>query len=183
MSALPSFTTARLLIRPFTREDADAVERLAGDRAVADTTLHIPHPYPKGAAAVWIAQHEKAWGAGEELTLAISPIVAPRDLLGAITLRLNREHGWAELGYWLGADFWNQGYATEAAGALVDYAFGTLGMNRVQAHHFVRNPASGRVMQKLGMREEGVLRQAFRRWGQFEDVALYSVLASERPRT
>ena len=57
----------------------------------------------------------------------------------------------AELGYWIGVPWWNRGYATEAGRALLDFGFGTLGLHRIMAHHMMRNPASGRVMQKLGM--------------------------------
>ena len=74
---------------------------------------------------------------------------------------------------------WGRGYATEAAAALCDYAFGALEVHRIAAQHLLRNPASGRVMQKLGMRREGVLRGAVRKWGRFEDIALYAALAPE----
>ncbi|HKG93136.1 MAG TPA: GNAT family protein [Gemmatimonadaceae bacterium] len=92
------------------------------------------------------------------------------------------EHARGELGYWVGAGMWGRGYATEAARAVVSFGFATLGLNRIQARHFLRNPASGRVLQKLGMRCEGMHRQAYRRWGRFEDVAVYAILASEASR-
>ena len=89
------------------------------------------------------------------------------------------EHARAELGYWVGVPYWNRGVATEAARALVAFGFGALGLHRVQARHLTRNPASGRVMQKLGMRLEGVHREAVRKWDRFEDLAMYAVLARE----
>lgn len=61
----------------------------------------------------------------------------------------------------------------------MEYGFSDLGLNRIEAHHLVRNPASGRVMQKLGMRYEGTLRQKVRKWNRFEDIALYGLLAAE----
>ena len=75
--------------------------------------------------------------------------------------------------------WWQQGYCTEAARAMLDYAFAALDLNRVQARHLTRNPASGRVMQKAGMTYEGVLRQAIFRWNRFDDLAIYSILRSE----
>ena len=85
----------------------------------------------------------------------------------------------AELGYWVGKPFWGRGYATEAAGSIVDFGFDQLGLNRITAGHMVRNPASGRVMQKIGMREEGLLKGHVRKWGQFYDVSFYGLVRSD----
>lgn len=172
--------TARLRLRAFALADAPAVEALAGDRRVADTTTTIPHPYPAGGAEAWIALHGPAWDSGAGVTYAITD-AGDGTLLGAVALTITPAHAVAELGYWIGVAAWGRGYATEAAAALCDLAFGTLGTHRIQARHYVRNPASGRVMQKLGMRHEGTLRDAVRKGGRFEDLALYAVLAPEWP--
>ena len=175
--AQPILQTPRLTLRPLDLADAGDVERLAGDRSVADTTLRIPHPYPKGAGAEWIAGLGEVWSNAKGATYAI----IERDstsFVGAMGVAISETHGHAELGYWIGVPFWNRGYCTEAAREVVDLAF-SLGVHRVQAHHLVRNPASGRVMQKLGMKQEGLLREATRKWGVYEDLALYAILASE----
>jgi [ribosomal protein S5]-alanine N-acetyltransferase len=153
------------------------VQRLAGAREIADTTLTVPHQYPDGAAEAWIATHEPAWEYRTGVTYAITE--ADGDLVGAIGLALTPPHAVAELGYWIAVPAWGRGFATEAAVALCDFAFGVLGVHRIQARHLMRNPASGRVMQKLGMQCEGVLRGAVRKWDRFEDLALYAVLAHE----
>ena len=179
---MPELRTARLLLRPFRAGDGPAVERLVGAREVADTTLTIPHPYPAGAAEAWIATQAPAWAGGERVTLAVCEAADDGDdapLVGAIGLQLVPEHAHAELGYWIAVERWNRGYATEAGHAILALAFDTLGLHRVQARHFTRNAASGRVMQKLGMRYEGMQRGALRRWGVFEDVALYAILADD----
>ena len=77
------------------------------------------------------------------------------------------------MGYWIGKPYWNQGFGTEAALAILRYAFEQLGLNRVYAAHFRRNPASGRIMQKIGMTYEGRLRQHVKKWGDFEDMEYY----------
>lgn len=177
----PDLVTARLRLRPFVPADAPAVQALAGAREVADTTLTIPHPYPDGAAEEWIAMHRAGWADGKDVTYAITAADGGA-LVGAVGLALVPVHAGAELGYWIARPAWGRGYATEAAAVLCDFAFATLGVHRIQARHFVRNPASGRVMQKLGMRYEGVLRDAVRRWGRFEDVAVYAVLAPDWAR-
>jgi len=179
MAPFPQLATERLLLRAFIAADAPTIERLAGVREVADTTLNIPHPYPAGAGTAWIAGHEGAWESGERLTLAICLADVPGDVVGTVSLAVVTEHARAELGYWIASAMWGRGYATEAGRAVVSYGLTTLGLNRIQSRHFMRNPASGRVMQKLGMRLEGVHRQLYRRWGRFEDIALYAILASD----
>ncbi|HEX5075620.1 MAG TPA: GNAT family N-acetyltransferase [Gemmatimonadaceae bacterium] len=180
MSEQPVLTTRRLVLRPFVLDDALAVQVLAGAPEVADTTLHIPHPYPAGAAEQWIATHAVAWAAGTGVTYAITD-AATGILVGAVGLTITPAHAHAEMGYWVGVPYWNRGYATEAAAALVDFGFKQLGLHRIHAHYLTRNPASGRVMQKLGMRSEGVSRHAVRKNGQFEDLELYAILADEWP--
>ena len=101
-------------------------------------------------------------------------------MIGTVGLQLRIEYKRGELGYWVGVPYWNQGYATEASAALVDYGFSELCLNRIQARHYVRNPASGRVMEKVGMRHEGLMRQHIRVRGEFEDVSMYSILSSDR---
>jgi RimJ/RimL family protein N-acetyltransferase len=176
--AQPALETARLRLRPFRASDAPDVQRLAGARAVAAATLTVPHPYPDGAAEAWIATHAPAWAAGQGIVCAVT-VAATDALVGAVGLARTPAHASAELGYWIGEPAWGQGFATEAAGALCAYAFSALDVHRIQARHFLHNPASGRVMQKLGMQREGVLRGAVRKWGRFEDLALYAVLAPE----
>ena len=177
---IPTFQTAQLFLRPFTLDDAPVVQRLAGAPEVASTTLNIPHPYESGMAEAWIESHEAAWDANERVTLAMT--TEGDEVVGAVTLHLNSKHRRAELGYWVGLPYWGRGYATEASEALLGFGFDVLGLNRIQAHHITRNPASGRVMQKLGMEFEGIIRQHVFARGKFEDVALYAILGSDRPQ-
>jgi RimJ/RimL family protein N-acetyltransferase len=129
-------------------------------------------------AEQWIATHQQAYDNGQALTLAIT-LRDSGKLIGAIHAAIDATNKLAELGYWVGRPYWNQGYCTDAAKAMVDYAFRVLGMNRVQARHMTKNPASGRVTQRIGMRYEGTLRQSLFRWGTFEDAAIYAILREE----
>ncbi|HEY1952596.1 MAG TPA: GNAT family N-acetyltransferase [Gemmatimonadaceae bacterium] len=174
----PTLTTDRLTLRPFAQDDAFDVERHAGMREIADTTLNIPHPYPHGAAAEWIQLHAPAWAQGTSVTFAVAEKKTNR-LVGAISLMIKREHRRAELGYWIAVDSWNRGYATEASRRLVDFGFEVLGLHRIEARHFLRNPASGEVMKKLGMQPEGIERDWAIKWERFESLALYSILEPE----
>ncbi len=176
---IPTLQTAQLRLRPFTLDDAPVVQRLAGAPEVASTTLNIPHPYEDGMAEDWIRSHEAAWNAKQRVTLAMTS--EGDGVVGAISLHLNPTHRRGELGYWVGLQYWNRGYATEASAALLGLGFDVLGLNRIQAQHITRNPASGRVLQKLGMELEGIRRQHFLTRGEFEDVAVYAILSSDRP--
>ena len=176
----PLIETPRLILRPFALSDSPAVQHLAGMREISDTTLLIPHPYPEGAADAWIGTHAMRWTSHEELTLAITLRVTG-DLIGAVSFALTPAHDRAELGYWIGLPFWRQGFATEATGALTDFGFKVLGLNRVQAHHLARNSVSGRVLLKLGMRREGTSTRAVKKNGRYEDVLFYGILRRDWP--
>lgn len=121
-------------------------------------------------AEAWISGHRPGWDRGELATFAITQ--AEAGLVGAIGLRIEPAHERAELGYWIGVPFWRRGYATEAAAAVIEFGFRELGLHRIYATHLTRNPASRRVMQKLGMEFEGCRRQHLLKWGQHEDIAI-----------
>jgi RimJ/RimL family protein N-acetyltransferase len=179
MSQQPSLETERLILRPFELSDAPIVQTLAGAREIADTTLEIPHPYPEGAAEAWIGSHRSIWEQGTGVTYAIT-LRHSGELIGAIGLSIDPPWGRGDLGYWIAVAHWSNGFCTEAARAVVDLGFSQLKVIRVQARHLMRNRPSGRVMEKIGMTREGVLRGAVRKWDQFEDVAVYALLAPER---
>ncbi len=174
----PTIQTERLVLRPFEESDAAAVQRLAGARQIADTTLNIAHPYEDGMAEAWIATHAGQFAEGSNVVFAIVDRESD-ELAGAIGLKTESAIQKAELGYWVGVPYWSRGYATEASEALLAYGFEQLGLNRIAAQHFTRNAASGRVMQKIGMTYEGTLRQGTRKWGKFEDLDVYSILREE----
>ena len=92
---------------------------------------------------------------------------------------MNRRFDRAELGYWIDRPYWNQGYCTEAGRAVLWYGFTELNLNRIHAYHLSRNPASGRVMQKLGMTREGLLRQHAKKWGKYEDIVEYGLVRQD----
>jgi RimJ/RimL family protein N-acetyltransferase len=173
----PTLVTARLILRPFAVSDAADVQRLAGAQEVALNTLHIPHPYPDGKAVEWITGHEEAFDSGREVVFAIT--IRPNgELAGAIGL-VFKKYDIAEIGYWIGMPYWGRGFATEAAGAVIDYGFEERGVNRIEAQHFSRNPPSGRVMAKNGMRHEGTFRQSVVKWDEYLDVEWYAILRSD----
>ncbi len=178
---IPRLQTERLLLDALSDADGPELVRLAGAREIADTTLSIPHPYGTADAEGFLAHQRSAADRGDELVLAVRRRQDAK-LVGCIGLRdIDRTHLQAELGYWIGVPYWGQGFATEAGRAVVSYGFDALGLNRIYAHHMTRNPPSGRVLERIGMRWEGVLRERVLKWGRFEDVVIYAVLRSDAP--
>ncbi len=179
VSAIPIIRTARLVLGDFEPEDAAELQRLAGDRQIADTTLAIPHPYELDHALAWIGNQRKEAARGRAANFAIR-LASDSPIIGCVGLRdIDPEHLQAELGFWIGREWWGHGYAREAAAAVIRFAFDTLGLNRVCAHHMLRNPPAGKVLQYVGMVREGVLRQRVRKWGVYEDVVLYAILRDD----
>lgn len=178
MKSQPTLMTERLLLRPFQLEDAPDVQRLAGAIEIAEMIPHIPHPYEDGVAESWIRDQRKGYAQGDIANFAITLRNDGR-LIGSLGLRIESSNERASLGYWVGVPYWGHGYCTEAARVIVRYGFENLDLHRIYGAHFARNPASGRVMQKLGMMREGYLRQHVKRWERFEDVVYYGLLQSE----
>ena len=173
----PTLETPRLLLRPMTVADAPELHRLINDVDIARNTMLIPHPYPDGLAEEWIATHQGKFDSNAEIVFGIERR-EDQALLGVIGI-VPEPHDQAEFGYWIGKEYWNRGYATEAAAAAIGYAFGTLGVNRVEGLHFLYNPSSGRVMEKCGMRYEETLRQARKKWGEYVDVKVYAIVRGD----
>ena len=171
--------TKRLLLRPLALEDAIAFARLAGRQEIAATTISIPHPCSETEARAWIEKRTRQENPAKEIVFAITTRPGG-ELIGTMGLgEIDHEHCQAEMGFWIGVDWWGKGYATEAAQAVVRCGFEELKLNRIYAHYMVRNAASGRVLEKIGMKQEGLLRQRVRKWGVFEDVVLLAVLKDD----
>lgn len=170
--------TDRLVLRGLKPEDAPRVQRLAGDREIADTTLSIAYPLEAGQAKEWVESRAVLHESGEGVFFAIV-LAADNMLIGAAGLKIEQAHRKAELGYWIGKEYWNNGYATEAARSVINYGFRELNLHRIHAHSLSRNPSSIKVLEKIGMTREGKLRQHILKWNEFEDIDVYGILKSE----
>ncbi|MBN9064580.1 MAG: GNAT family N-acetyltransferase [Rhizobiales bacterium 65-9] len=159
--------TARLWLRWPRVADAAAVQRLAGEKVVAEMTANIPHPYPDGAAETFIFNARKANALGDALSLAIALKGKPNALIGMIAAQPN-DSGALELGFWLAEPLWGEGYMTEAARSIIDTVFTLTDVREIVSAVRVINPASRRVQEKCGFRHEGsALRSAPARGGAF----------------
>lgn len=134
--------------------DVDTVFNLVSDLAVAKWTARIPHPYEHKMAEEWLRDNERLREQGRSLLFAVT-LRGDDRLVGAVSLEMEDDPGHAEIGYYLGRDYWGRGYMTEAAGAVLDFGFETLGLDVVRADAFEQNAASAGVLQKLGFVDLG----------------------------
>jgi RimJ/RimL family protein N-acetyltransferase len=145
----PVLETERLCLRAPRLEDAKQVAALVNDRRIAENTARIPHPYAIADAREWIGAANKTDG---EMSFVVT---MAGEIVGACGYHRSRD-GVPEIGYWLGVPFWGNGYATEAARALIDHAFGDRGHQVLLAGARISNPASRRVLEKCGFQWTGV---------------------------
>ncbi len=138
--------TERLILRPYQQSDAPQLRRLANDFDIAKMVASFPYPYPDGLAERWIGTHDdlRARDAGYPLAIEKNG-----ELLGSIGIE-RCEGGDSELNYWLGKAAWGQGIGSEAARAVLAFAFDELKLSYVRARHIADNLASARVLAKMG---------------------------------
>ncbi len=179
MLTQPTLETDRLILRPLSPADAPTIQEKVSAWAIANTTISIPHPYPDGEAEQYIARQLNAWEAGHSVTFGIERN-SQAGICGILEIRdIEWDHSQAELSFWIAAELWGQGYMSEALEPVIGFGFNDLELNRLYAYHMLRNPGSGKVLQKNGLVREGILRQRVRKWGVFEDVALWAILRQD----
>jgi len=147
--------TRRLILRKPEAADARGVQTLIANWEIAKWLSRLPWPYPDGAAAEWIERMHREVAMGHGYAFGIFVKNRPFDgIVGVLGLHL-REHGEWEFGYWLGEPYWGLGYMSEAAPAVIRWAFEGLGLDRVEAGHFVGNEGSARVLLRSGFEYTG----------------------------
>ncbi len=178
---VPELSTARLRLRaPHPARDAAGVLRVLGDSEV--TRYHsMPTLTTLAEARDALEQVVRRFTAGEMIRWAI--LRAGHDeLIGTVgLLHIDSGHRRGELGYELARPWWGQGLAPEAAAAVVHYGFSALGLHRIEAGTLPENHASARVLEKLGFREEGTLRDYIHAKGRFRSVRWFGLLATDPP--
>lgn len=146
--------TRRLWLRWPRLADAVAVARLAGEKQVADMTARVPHPYHLRDGEQYVLDSRQANAEGRGLRFVITLVTRPEQPIGSIGVQFH-DSGEPEFGYWLGAPYWGQGYATEAAQALIDTVFGITSVRSLKASVHPINGASRRVLEKCGFAFSG----------------------------
>ena len=177
----PVLTTERLILsRPVEGDMQHIIHYLDSDKVYSENTANMPYPYKEADAEFLI--HEVVDKGFENET---DFVFAIRNKENGLIMGLIGIHHWdkanqkAEIGYWLGKEFWNKGYVTEAMVEVLAFGFKVLNLNKMFANFFPHNPASGRVMEKSGMRQEAVLKQEIYKNGKFLDFVRYSILKED----
>jgi len=163
-------------LRPWHPADADSLVHHANNRKVwLSMRDGFPHPYTLSDALDWIARARAA------RPVTSFAIVVSGNVVGSLgfELRTDVERYSAEIGYWLGEEFWGRGIATAALKTATAYALKAYKLNRIYALPFSENRASIRVLEKAGYRREGVLRRSAFKNGQFLDQAIYAFVVEK----
>ena len=163
----PDLQTERLTLRRPAQGDIPAIVAIVGQKSVAENLARVPHPYGAEDAQFFLEQVVPA-----EWVWAIT--ISDEDkLIGAVGLTPEADADTAELGYWIDPAHWGMGIATEASREVLAYGFDTLGFPRIVSGYFESNPASGKVLRKLGFLETGqVMRPCLAAGGEVPSVSM-----------
>ena len=173
--SMPTLETPRLILRRIAMSDAKDIFAYSCDEEVARHVLWSAQKsvgeakdYCRFMMRKYKNDEPSSWGIIEKSTGRLVGTIGFMDY--------SEDNASVEVGYSLARWLWNGGYMTEALSRVIDYAFDAMDINRIEAQHELTNPSSGRVMEKCGMRKEGVLRQRLYNKGKYVDVALYAIL-------
>lgn len=173
--------TARLKLVRYEFDFADAIYEVVKQKEIADTMVMIPHPYPYPREVVdqWITYLQKSFDKGTAYEFAVFLKEDGRYIGNCGLVEVSHAHRHAEVGYFIDANEWGKGYATEACQKIIAYGFEEHQFNRIHSRCMVRNGASRRVMEKSGMSYEGRHRQEFLKDGVYEDMDYLAILAED----
>ncbi|MFJ5446126.1 GNAT family N-acetyltransferase [Methylobacillus methanolivorans] len=177
---LPDLPTARLLLRPYVIQNAPTVEAMLDAQRATSISTGVIRTDPA------VAQEASVDAQGQphnQLTGIIYAVIRYEDaeLIGNVSLLdIHTADQRAEIGYWVGSAYWNNGYCTEALQALLNFAHATLGITRITARCLTSNLASIRVLEKCGLARESLLRAHNQSGGKYEDVLMFGLCWPER---
>ncbi len=176
-------TTKRLIIREISRKDASDIIRNVNDLRVSRYLLVVPYPYKRKNAEEWISSciKDSKKKKRTDYSLAIE-LKNEKRLVGVISImHLNKFQGIAEIGFWLGKEYWRQGIMSEAIAAILKFSFEKLKLRRIDWNAFAENRVSNILAKKFGFINEGIRRKSMRAKsnGKIHDANLYGLLREE----
>lgn len=172
-------STDRLILnRPKKNDLEDFNLQINSSEDFSKNLTSITFPFTQEQTDRWFELCDKGYESGESFRFAIREKNIGK-LIGTIGIHLDQKHHKAELGYWLGKEFWGKGYLTEALKAVIGFGFKGLNLNKIYATHYLYNLGSEKVMQKSGMKLEGLQKQEYLQNGEFLDVKRYSILKED----
>jgi len=174
----PILNTKRLVLREQDECHIPQMVTLANTEDVAKMLSSMPYPYTRKDAKAWIKKARQEYMQKVLISFAITDKEIQK-YMGTVDMMLSPEHNHATLAYWLGRPYWGKGFMSESVVAVIHYGFDVLGLRRIASHHFHTNPASGRVMEKAGMKREGIRRAHFKKGEEYLDVHDWGILREE----
>jgi ribosomal-protein-alanine N-acetyltransferase len=174
----PTLQSDRLILREPANADLPAMPGVFSDPDIYAYTRNIPYPYTESDAVSCLARYQRL--AREDTALTLFPeLRESREIIGLVVLIMSPDKPEAELGYAIGRRWWGKGYATEASHALLAHGFDTLDFEQINAHAMLRNPASSRVLEKLGMHSVGITKDACEKDGDLFDAEGFLITRHE----
>ncbi len=174
-TTFPEIETVRLFLNQPNENDLEDIVKILNNPIYAKNTINIPFPYSKDSAKFWLELAKEGFKNTNHYIFAIR-LKESCELFGAIDLCIDKRFNKAELGYWIGENHWNNGYASEAVKAIIDFGFKTLNLKRIFASHFDFNVSSGKVLEKSGMKKEGFLKYHTAKNGEYQNHILYAII-------
>ena len=175
MQNFPTLSTERLVLsQPIVSDLEDVVFQMNSTSEISENTLSLPFPYREENAHFWFKMAEDGFANKDAFIFGIREKENLK-LIGAVGLHLDVAHHKAEVGYWLGKSFWNNGYVSEALQEVLKFGFEELKLNKIYASHFHHNPASGKVLEKNGFVFEAELKQEILKNGKYLDLFRYAL--------
>ncbi len=169
----------RVFIRRLRLSDANDVYVNVRDKEIVRWSLNIPHPYPKKIAAKFIRKSQREWRAKKGFVFGVVFKKTGR-VIGVTGFKnIDRISNCADIGYWLGKNYWRRGLATEAVRLVLKFGFKELKLHRIYAYVFEKNTGSKLVLEKCGFKLEGVMREALLKRSRRHNMLNYGILKRE----
>ena len=178
--------TKRLILRDIKKKDANDILNNLNNLKISKWLMVVPYPYTKKDANWWVNDCEKKQRKKKRDSYEFCiELKSEKKIIGGIGLsKINYYHGKAMVGYWIGEDYWKNGYGFEALDAILRFAFNKLKLGRIEAGVFVGNPSSGKLLEKFRAKKEGIRRKARRckADGKMKSEIIYGLLKKEWKR-
>lgn len=175
MQNFPKLQTQRLKLRELQKDDAKAIAQLANDKNVSRYLSSMPYPYTIEDAKEFMQSSKSDYTKGEKIDFKIIEKSSDK-FIGMVGLDISVRHNHGTIGYWLGKEYWSNGYIPEAAATVLEFGFEVLKLHRISSHHLHPNPASGKVLQKIGLKYEGRRCEHFKKDEEYFDILDYGIL-------
>ncbi|WP_300671867.1 GNAT family N-acetyltransferase [Soonwooa sp.] len=171
----PKLETEHLILDAPKEADLGDITKILNNEIYAKNTINIPFPYSIDSAKFWLNLSKNGFKNDDQYIFAIR-LKNDQKIIGGIDLGIDKIFNKAELGYWLDQNCWNQGFATEAVIKVLEFGFENLKLKRIFATHFDFNPASGKVLEKAGMKKEGELTAHTKKENNYQNHILYAIV-------